>query len=88
MNQLAGEIKLVEAWKSVHIDSYPFQLEPNNPQKIATERSMRQNTTKLWKDSAKSKAASERFSIDTARLWNIAPFEIKNAPTLGRAKAG
>ena len=49
---------------------------------------MRQNTTKLWKDSAKSKAANESFSIDTARLWNNASSEIKNAPTLGRAKSG
>ena len=24
VNQLAGEIKLVEAWKSIHVTSYPF----------------------------------------------------------------
>ena len=47
---------------------------------------MRPNTTKIWKDTAKSKAASESFSIDTAKVWNNAPAEIKNALTLGREK--
>ena len=27
VNQLAEEIKLVEAWKAIHINSYPFKME-------------------------------------------------------------
>ena len=33
-----------------------------------------------------SKAARESISIDCAKLWNNAPLEIKNAPTLTGAK--
>ena len=45
-------------------------------------RSVRPNTTKLWKDHAKTKAASESFSIDSAKLWNNAQAEITGALTL------
>ena len=31
VNQLAAQIKLVEAWKSQNIEQYPIKLEPNNP---------------------------------------------------------
>ena len=85
-NQLAGEIKLTEAWKATHIEEYPFKLEVNNPNREENDRSVRQTTTKQWKDSAKTKAASESLSIDAARLWNNATVEIKNAPTLRGAK--
>ena len=44
------------------------------------------NTIKIWKDTAKTKAASESISIDCAKLWNNAPTEVKNAPTLWAAK--
>ena len=86
VNQLVGEIKLLEAWKATHITSYPFQLEENNPNRQVSDRSVRPNTTKMWKDSAKSKAASESISIDCAKLWNNAPEEIKNASTIFSAK--
>ena len=47
---------------------------------------MRPTTTITWKDSAKTKAANESISIDSARLWNNAPPDIKNAHTLWTAK--
>ena len=56
VNQLAAEVKITEAWKSINIKNYPFQLEPNNP---------RRNDGRT-----KSKAASESVSRDTAKLWN------------------
>ena len=56
-------------------------MEPNNPNKEHNERSMRPNTTKLWKDSAKSNAACESIGIDSAKLWNCAPNEVKDALT-------
>ena len=87
VNQLAGEIKLMEAWKSVNIHSYPFQMEENEPNRQMTERSMRPNTVKKWKDSARTKAAKESMSIDCARLWNNAPTAIHNARTKTIAKS-
>ena len=50
------------------------------------DRCVRPGTSKKWKDSAKSKAASESISIDSAKLWNNAPEVIKNAITLRGAK--
>ena len=86
VNQLAGEIKLLEAWKSIHIDSYPFKLEPNNPNRAVTDREVRVSSLKAWKDDAKSGAAKMSFSRDTARIWNTAPSTIKNAVSLYTAK--
>ena len=40
-----------------------------------------------WKDQAKYKNSSESFNIDTAKLWNKADNEIKNAETISRAKS-
>ena len=86
VNQLAGEIKLIEAWKSINITDYPFRMERNYQNRDPNLRTMRPNTTVVWKDTAKTKAASESISIDSARLWNRAPDEVKNAHTLGAAK--
>ena len=86
VNQLAGEIKLMEAWKATHIDSYPFQLEEINPNRQEIDRSVRPNTTKKWKDYALTKAAKESVSIDCAKLWTNAPTEITSATTKSAAK--
>ena len=85
VNQLAGEIKLVEAWKSIKVPNYPFQMEESNPNRLS-ERIVRESTTKKWKDSANCKAARESIGIECARLWNNAPISVKNAPTLAGAK--
>ena len=87
VNQLAGEIKLLEAWKATHISSYPFQLEENNPNRHETDRIVRPKTTKMRKDSAKTKTSSESIGIDCAKLWKNAPLEIKKATTLYGAKS-
>ena len=81
VNQLSAEIKRIEAWKSINVDSYPIQLEENNPGRIEIERSVRQGTRKEWKDDSKSTAAKISFSRDAAKLWNKAPISIKNAKT-------
>ena len=86
VNQLSAEIKLTESWKSVHIDGYPFQLEPNNPSRDTQGRSIRATTEKKWKDTAKSKAGEMSCSRDAAKLWNNAPLTIKSAKTLSLAK--
>ena len=45
INQLAAEIKITEAWKSLNIKNYPFQLEPNNPGRNDGGRLIRTTTT-------------------------------------------
>ena len=83
---MAAEIKLTEAWKSLSIKNYPFQLEPNNPGRNDGGRLIRISSIKVWKDDSKSRAASESVSRDTAKLWNTAPDSIKTATTLCGAK--
>ena len=87
VNQLNGEIKLLEAWKAIHVNNYPFKMEPNNTNQIQNDRVLRPTSIKLWKDSAKTKTGSNSFSIDTAKLWNSCPDVIKHAKSLGIAKS-
>ena len=87
VNQLAGEIKLIEAWKSLNIISYPFQMVANISNKSDTDRVLRPMSIKNWNDFAKTKAASESIGIECAKLWNNAPQDIKSAPTMGIAKS-
>ena len=86
VNQLAAQIKLVEAWKSQNIEQYSLKLEPNNPYRTEMERVIRPSSIKLWKDDAKTLAAKLSFSQDSARLWNIIPDSIKQASSLYIAK--
>ena len=51
-NQLAGEIKLLEAWKSIHIPEYPFQMMRNDTHMANSDRTLRPNSIKIWKDNA------------------------------------
>ena len=41
----------------------------------------------FWKEHAKLKISRESFNIDTAKLWNQVQPEIKNAESIGLAKA-
>ena len=61
---------------------FPIQLESNIQGREDHGRNIRASSIKIWKDDAKSKAASESFSRDTAKLWNNEPIGIKNAPNL------
>ena len=86
VNQLAAQIKLVECWKITNIEHYPLKLEPNNPNKMESDRVIRSSSIKVWKDEANSVAAKLSFSRDSARLWNMVSVTIKNAPSLNIAK--
>ena len=86
VNQLAGQIKLVEAWKAVNVENYPIQLEYNQLNRNTNGRAVRETTMKLWKDDTKVTSARESFIRDAAKLWNNAPLNVKNAKTLYAAK--
>ena len=85
-NQLAGEIKLLEAWKSISIEDYPFKMEAINVNLVQSDRILRPSSIKLWKDNARTKSGSSSFSIDTAKIWNQCPELIKTASSIGIAK--
>ena len=86
VNQLAASIKLTEAWKSCNVPNYPIQLEKNNENLIPTERTVRPQTTRHWREDGKTSIAKDSFTRSTAKLWNQAPLNIKDATSLAQAK--
>ena len=87
MNQLSAEIKITEAWKILNVPDYPITFDSNNPRRDTGDRTVRDTTTRLWKEHAKFKNSRENFNIDTAKLWNLVNNDIKSAETLNIAKS-
>ena len=85
VNQLAAEIKLTEVWKSINVDNCPTRLDPYN-QHANTSQLLRPKSNRVFNDSSKLRVSKSSFSIDAARVWNTAPIQIRNAPTLAEAK--
>ena len=86
VNQLAASIKLMEVWKSVNIKDYPVQLEPNNPNADTSLRQLRPSTSRAWNQDARTGPEKESFTRNAAKIWNIAPTELKEIKSLPMAK--
>ena len=86
VNQLAANIRLIEAWKSVHIKNYPVQLEPNKKSESQTDRELRPSSTRQFNENSRTKIGEHSFCCNAAKLWNQAPLSIKEAKTLHSAK--
>ena len=86
VNQLSAEIKIIEAWKIMNIQDYPIKLWPNEPNRSTNGREVRSTSIREWKEDSTTKIGKTCFVIDTARLWNQSPAEIKMASTLNQAK--
>ena len=86
VNQLATSIKLVECWKSINQENYRIKLEENNINSVSTEQSVSPSTHRKWNEDARTTAASESFSRNGAKLWNVAPDAIKSARKIAEAK--
>ena len=82
VNQTAASIKLVEVWKSFNQDGYPISFEPYNQNLHNHNRDLRPQANRLLKDNCRLKRNESSFSIDAARLWNAAPKEISEAPSI------
>ena len=86
VNQLSAQIKLVEAWKIVNVQGHPLTLEPYNEHVKTNSVGLRPQPTRVFNDTYKLQISSCSFNVDAARLWNLAPAQIKTAATLGEAK--
>ena len=84
MNQIACEIKLMEAWKSINIQSYPVSIETEIKQD--SDRTLRQNSVRMFDESSRTKIGATSFHISTAKLWNQTSVAVKNAKTKHTAK--
>ena len=65
---------------------YPIKLDKNYKNLIPNDRIVRSLINREWNEDGGSIAAKKSFSRNTAKLWNQAPKEIKNAKSLPIAK--
>ena len=87
INQLAIEVKLIEAWKAKHVDNYPTKMYPAKDQSNTnSSRTLRESSIRELKDFAKTRAGQNSFCITTGKIWNNSPNEIKNAKNIITAK--
>ena len=85
INQLCGETRLIEAWKTVHLEKYCMQ-DVLSIKKKSEYMSTRSNDTTLLVPSEKNKFSNARFVNMTAKIWNECPKEIKEEPQFEKAK--
>ena len=84
LNQLAAETRLVEAWKSVHLEEYcmkdVLKLRPKG------NYNTRSNHIDFLDAGVNDIYGSAGFVSTTAKLWNKSPVSVKEAQTLNSAK--
>ena len=84
VNQLAGQIKLLEMWKANNIEDYAIKV-----QKLEAAPNGRQSrgvSSGKVVEQGKSSLAINSCIGDGTRLWNRAPLSVKNCTTLLKAK--
>ena len=86
INQLAIEVKLVEAWKALKVVKYPTKMELGSESRSTSDRTLRESSTRELKDFSKTTIGEDSFNISAGRLWNKAPIEIKEAINMSTAK--
>ena len=84
LNQLAFETRLVEAWKTSKTQDYC--LNDILTKKMKGPYSTRSNSQDLFERGVDDLHGSAGFVNPTARIWNIAPEEVKNANSLSEVK--
>ena len=75
INQLCGETRLIEAWKTVHTEKYCMQeiLPIKKKNELISTRS---NDFTLLEQGNVNKFSNGRFLNMTAKVWNECPREI------------
>ena len=86
VNQLAAEIKILEVWKSLNVESCPTKLKPYNPQSNENSHQLRPKTDRIFCDTARLQISNSSFNIDAARLWNNVPVNVRTSLTVVEAK--
>ena len=84
INQLCGETRLIEAWKTVHSEKYCMQEILSIKEK--NRYSTRSNDVTLLEQGEINKFSNGRFVNMTAKIWNECPREIKEETKFERAK--
>ena len=85
INQLCGETRLIEAWKTVYLEKYCMKDVLSIKEK-STHMATRSNDTTMLVEGEINKFSNARFVNMTARIWNKCPKEIREEPKFERAK--
>ena len=84
VNPLAAETRLLEAWKSVHLEEYcmkdVLKIRPKS------NYNTRRNHVNFLETGAEDIYGSAGFVNTTAKLWNKSPDSVKEATSLSQAK--
>ena len=86
VNQLAAEIKILEVWKSLNVESCPIKLVPYNPHESVNSHQLRPKPNRIFCDTARLQIYTSSFNIDAAKLWNVVPVDVRNSPNVIMAK--
>ena len=84
IKHLAAETRLIEAWKTVHLEDYcmkdvlKLRHKGNN--------NTRRNHVNFLDTGVEDIYGSSSFVNSTAKLWNKSPDSVKEAPSLSSAK--
>ena len=84
VNQINAQVKLTEIWKSTHVENYPIQC-----QKISDKLGSNSTRASSRGDlilKASTHKSQGTFLNDAIKIWNEAPFSIKNSKSLATAK--
>ena len=80
MNQLSAETRLIEAWKCAHVENYCLQDALVIQRKGAYQT--RRNDMTHFDRGVDDLHGSTSFVNTTAKIWNIAPDEIKKSASI------
>ena len=84
VNQLNAQIKLLEMWKTIHIEDYPLKLQQQEIREgMATTRAA---TKGQPCDIGRTQLTQTTCISDAIKVWNSAPSGIKESKTLYQAK--
>ena len=85
VNQLNGQIKLTEVWKSINKTNYPIKWEIKS---IPTDgsRVTRSSNNVTLKENKHSCYTSTSFLNDAAKLWNLTPLSLRECKSIYSAK--
>ena len=83
-NQINAQVKLTEMWKASNVVNYPIKLDKKDPlMDNHVTRSTARGDILLQ---GKSELCNSSFIFDASKIWNSAPFSIKNSNSIYQAK--
>ena len=71
----------------VYLEVYAITLDPYNKERPLNNHDLWTQSNRVFNDSAKSKIAAQKISVEGAKLWNMAPLSVTKATSIKSAKS-